>query len=286
MIMKILFYSLVVVCVCAVAGCGSSEGAAKKLSYPPPQADFTINIERTMGGDLNVAMKLTGTGADTSRAVSFVRSIQKVHTLLYHPESGFLDSLVYTLASSFAEHDSTETMILEAQARWTNALGIPFDSLYTQTFITVRGGNTFAVEKGFSLPARTEKHNAVLALELKGWVENTTDSSVLFVALAERKRMIDSEYFPSSERLRVVITGEDGTTVWNSSAVQIFMQMTAPVDPKNNGEVRRYEMPWNGMDMQGKPVPPGTYNVLLMLPARPSPYSVVIPFHWKESHDK
>ncbi len=284
--MNILFYGAVLVLLGMATGCSSSGDTVKTTTYPPPPADFHIDLIRSVGGDIRVELTIAGTGTDTGAAVSFVRNIREVRTLLYHPDRGLLDTVNHTLASSSVENDTAKTMALEAMSRWTNALGVPFDSIYTQTLITVRGGRVYAAEQGFSLPPLTENQHSLHALELKGWVEDSTDSSALFVVLAERKRMINGEYFPSSERLRVMITSESGTAVWNSSQAQIFMQMTAFVEPKNIGEVRRYELPWNGMDAQGKPLPPGKYNVVLTLPARPSPYSVVIPFSWKVPHDK
>ena len=282
--MKILVCGITLVMLCITTGCGSSS--VERTVYPPPPGDVKLSLKRTTSGDVNIDLSISGTGADTSRQVRFVRNIVEVKTTLYHPEQGMLDSLTYFLASGSSGQGDQKTMTIEALGYWTNSLGLAFDSLYTITTIKERGGAIYGLEKGFSLPPRDEKQQGVLAVVLKGWVENVTDTSALFVALAERRRMLDNEYFPTSERLRLIITDEDGTTYWNSSQVQIFMQMTAPVEPKNVDAVKRYETLWEGRDMQGNPLPPGHYTATLSLPVRPSHYVVTIPFNWKIPDDK
>lgn len=283
--MNTLFASLLVLCACCAMGCSSTKPTLSAV-YPQPLSNYNLELKRTTAGDVNFTIRIVGIGADTCSSINFVRNIREIRTALIHPEQGFVDSLSYTLASAYATSDTANRMELEGLARWTNTLGMKFDSLYTQTFITARDGRVYAFEYGAMLPPTDDRQESMQSMELKGWMEDTTASPALFVVLAERKRMVSSEYFPTSERLRVVIADEDGKVVWNSAQVQVFMQMIAPIEPKNTGEVRRYETPWNGEDMTGQPVPPGKYTATLTLATRPYPYSVVVPFRWKLPNDQ
>lgn len=262
-----------------IQSCGSST-VQMQSAYPPPPVTPSLSVERGMAGDVIIDMNLTGRVADTSR-IRFVRNVKSIASVIIHPERGYLDTLKYQIAAGSQEaEDGSAQLILNARERWTNAQAIQYDSLYIETLITLQDGTRYGDVQNFFLPPASTKQEPISTITLAGSVEKVTDSSAVFVALAERHRIIPQEYFPSGERLRVTIL-DGGSIVWSSEQGQFFTQALSPVEPKFIAQVKRYELEWNGKNRQGEPLPPGRYTVQLMLPVKPHPYSSTIPFLWK-----
>lgn len=262
----------------AIQGC--SSGAQKEVPYPAPLVMPTVEARRMEGGDVLLEFRLVGRGSDTSAVLGFVRNVQRMFTVLRHPDTGLLDTVYYSVAAGGRSDDSTVVLELHGQERWTNMRAVAYDSLVGETVLVLGDKTMYSTKQTFFLPIRKEKQAEVLPIELKGFVEDVTDSSAVFVVLATRHRVIREEYFPSSEHLRVIVSGENGI-VWNSQMQQVFANALYPVEPTFVAEVKRYELQWNGRDNQGNPLPPGEYTAQLLLPTRPYPYSTVIPFEWK-----
>lgn len=259
---------------------GCSSGVERERGYPVPLVQPLVEARRAQGGDVLLDFQLVGEGGDTSASMGFVRAVRKVYTIMRHPEYGVLDTVRYTLSSGSGERDGMATLELNGRERWTNMKAIVYDSLLSETVIELTDRTKYSTLQTFLLPVEDKKDAALLPITLKGLVENVTDSSAVFVALATRNRIVDEEYFPSSEQLRVVLSGAHGI-VWSSQMQQVFMDAVYPVEPAFVAEVKRYELVWNGRDNQGRVVPPGEYSAQLVLPVLPHAYSTVIPFHWK-----
>lgn len=268
-----------VVAAMLVYACSSSGGAQVQSAYPPPPVVPEMSVRRANAADVLIDMTLTGLVSDTA-GNRFVRQVNKIQAVIIHPTIGRLDTLTYQLAAGNGENGGPARLVLNAQERWTNAQAIDYDSLYIETIITVQNGSRYGDMQTFMLAPASEKQDPLPPVTLEGSVENVTDTSAVFVALASRQRTIPDEYFPSSEKLRVTLL-RDGAIVWSSVQGQFFAQAIYPVEPNLPGKVKRYELLWNGLDNNGKPLPPGDYTAQLMLPVRPYPYSTTIPFPWK-----
>jgi hypothetical protein len=268
-----------------VQSCGSSEAMQLRSAYPQSPVVPGLSVVRGTAGDARIEMGLAGSVADTS-SFRFVQNVKSIILVVIHPERGWLDTLKPQLAamSQPASNGITE-LVLNAQDRWVNARAIEYDSLYIETLITLQDGKRYGDMQKFILPPVGAKQEPIPTITLTGSVEERTDTSALFVAMAERHRIIPNEYFPSGERLRVTIL--DGSViVWSSEQGQFYTQALSPVEPKFVDQVKRYEMQWNGKNQRGEPLPPGRYTVQLMLPVKPHPYSSTMEFSWKVDSER
>ena len=66
--------------------------------------------------------------------------------------------------------------------------------------------------------------------------------------------------FSTGQRFDVAATNAAGTTVWNWAANQRFSQNLASLSLPP-GKSLTYRAAWNGRDLSGHPVPPGTYTL-------------------------
>jgi hypothetical protein len=115
-------------------------------------------------------------------------------------------------------------------------------------------------------------------LELAPEVESTAHG-LIFRLRVRRRLPPPSEYFPSSERLRVELF--DGVKqVWSSAAGVMFLQVIGEVEPRQPGEEQLYEYRWDGQLRTGEALPAGRYRVCMSLPAQPQQYVVCLPLEW------
>lgn len=117
-------------------------------------------------------------------------------------------------------------------------------------------------------------------LELLPFTTRVSDSLLTIGVVAIRVFKPQGEYLPSSERLRLIISDQKGNVVWRSDAGMQFMTIVGQIEPTLEGRTEQYTSQWNGVDLQGNPVRPGTYDCEILIPARPTPYSVRTPVQW------
>lgn len=96
------------------------------------------------------------------------------------------------------------------------------------------------------------------------------DSLIVFVMDLLRLKPAEDEYFPTSERLRIVITNKLGKTIWSSDYDLNFLQIIGQVEPVEVGKVHRYIVPWNRKDNNGNYVKEGELRVSFILPVKPN----------------
>jgi hypothetical protein len=118
----------------------------------------------------------------------------------------------------------------------------------------------------------SEYRNRALTLATTHVAYGREDSSYTFAAMAMRWRDEPTEYFPSSEQLRVRIIDSKGAIVWRSDNGMAFLAMIYPVEPLTVGSTHFYELRWNGLLNDGTRITPGTYQVEYTLPVKPRPY--------------
>jgi hypothetical protein len=119
------------------------------------------------------------------------------------------------------------------------------------------------------------------ALDLTPEIEIKNDTLVLFSVQAVRNFVVEDEYIPSSETLRVRIFSTKGAELWNSGQDQVFKQVIMNVLPEKVGETYRYSVEWNGRKNNGALLGPGKYTVVMTIPAKPRPYTASKEFDWK-----
>lgn len=117
------------------------------------------------------------------------------------------------------------------------------------------------------------------ALSLTPFVRPGDEPSVVIGVNATRNRVIEGEYLPSSEDLRVIIRS-GFKTIWQSNEGMAFLTVITPVRPESLGEVSTYSLDWDGTDTQGQALLPGEYTADIIIPSRPAPYQTQITFTW------
>lgn len=117
------------------------------------------------------------------------------------------------------------------------------------------------------------------ALSLTPFIRPGDESSVLIGVNATRNRIIEGEYLPSSEDVRVIIRS-GFKTIWKSNDGMAFLTVITPVRPESVGEISTYSLDWDGNDTQGQPLRPGEYTADIIIPSRPAPYQTQITFTW------
>ncbi len=98
---------------------------------------------------------------------------------------------------------------------------------------------------------------------------------------AFRNYTVEGEYIPDSQILIARITSRDGKLIWDSSNSKNFMQMITKVLPENPGEIYKYELFWDGKDMNGNIPQKDTYTINFIIPAQPESYSATLDIEWK-----
>ncbi|MCO5251749.1 MAG: BsuPI-related putative proteinase inhibitor [Candidatus Kapabacteria bacterium] len=109
-------------------------------------------------------------------------------------------------------------------------------------------------------------------------VKEQTSDFVTFAVKAVRNRIVDGEYLPSSEDIRIYISDSNGKQVWNSDYNMNFTMAIGDVRPKKVGDTHEYTAVWNKKDNDGKRMQPGVYNARMVIPAQPNNYSVNFAF--------
>lgn len=117
------------------------------------------------------------------------------------------------------------------------------------------------------------------ALTLMPFIRPSKESSVVIGVNAYRNRVVEGEYLPSSEDVRVVIRS-GFKTIWQSNQGMAFLTVIGPVRPESVGEVSTYTLDWDGTDADGLPISPGEYTADIIIPSRPAPYQTQITFTW------
>jgi len=96
-----------------------------------------------------------------------------------------------------------------------------------------------------------------------------SDSLFIFYLDLIRLQPSGNEYFPTSERLRIVIRSNSGKIIWSSDNDLNFLQVIGSVEPAEVGGISRYIIPWNRTSNDGKFVESGEFEVLFILPTKP-----------------
>lgn len=109
-------------------------------------------------------------------------------------------------------------------------------------------------------------------------VKEQQTNFITFSLKATRNQIVEGEYLPSSEDLRIFIYDSNGKPVWNSNHNMNYLMVIGDVMPNKVGQTHEYIAQWNKSDNSGKRLPPGTYTAKLIIPAQPTNYSADLAF--------
>jgi len=96
-----------------------------------------------------------------------------------------------------------------------------------------------------------------------------SDSLFIFYLDLIRLQRSGNEYFPTSERLKIILRNNSGKIIWSSDYDLNFLQVIGNVEPSEVGSIHRYIVPWNRTSNDGKFVESGEFDVLFILPTKP-----------------
>lgn len=237
---------------------GSCSSPAVRTSRTATTEVYTTEIIALVP-DTHKALLVTARVPAAGAGMTYSRAL-----LLFKTPSGNRDSITMDIESSGAAHSSPTSIV---RCRLPQEL----DTASLQ--IALELGSIFTV-----FPARISAEDTS-ALSLVPFIQRTDDSSYTLGVTAHRNRLIDGEYLPSSEDLRVTVRrGLD--VVWQSQTGLAFLTVVLPVRPEQIGEESAYTVEWNGTDVDGTPLPPGEYTAELVIPSRPAPYHTQLTFTW------
>lgn len=266
-----------------VNSCSSIPATSKKAGLEKPPAPSKVIAKRYNYSRINVKLEIKAAGKDSSTELYFARNVKKAFILLYHPEKGFIDTLNLNIVSS-AQNDSIveAALSINCMGAWENAGAIPYNLLIFEAHILTMKNQEYGFIDTLSLPAENPKQEPIAPVTMTCSAEIIDDTSATFVALVERQRKVQLEFFASSEILRAEILSTDGTVLWQSSVVKPELANT-DVEPLIRNHVKRYEIQWDGKDKSGNLMPPGKYSVRLTLPVKPVEYSNTFSILWKQN---
>lgn len=100
------------------------------------------------------------------------------------------------------------------------------------------------------------------------------DDMLVFRLAAKRNEIVEREYFPSSENLRIIMKNEKGKIIYQSNKGMNYFQVIEDVKPIDINDTYVYELKTKIPDNFDK----GKYKITYMLPAKPFPYQKVLEY--------
>ena len=238
-----------------LSGCSTPAVRTSRMATTEIYTSETLTLLRDVKDSLLVTAHVppAGSGMTYSRALLF-----------FATPSGSRDSIAMDINSSGAPHSSSSTIV-----RCKLPTGLDHATLQ----IGLELGSIFTVYPAAFSSVDTS------ALTLVPFIQRADDSSYTLGVSARRNRVVEGEYLPSSEDLRITVRrGLD--VVWQSQTGLAFLTVVLPVRPEHIGEQSVYSVDWNGTDTDGNPLPQGEYTAELTIPSRPAPYLTQMTFTW------
>jgi hypothetical protein len=109
---------------------------------------------------------------------------------------------------------------------------------------------------------------------------NKKDENVINLGLFTIRKKVIEEYIPNSELLRIKVINDKGKLVFRSDEGGNFMQIIYPVYPEEVGKSYIYSYTWKLENKNRFSIPSGKYDINIMIPALPNPYSTDIKLEW------
>ena len=262
-------------------GCGTTQIIDKNPPPYIPEVSISFNNNNALFN-----FSLQANKNDIKDKFDFINSITIVKIDVISKE----DSVIHTL--DFSQLDLKGTTNKETQTsltisgvtNWILPAKINLKD-YIYRFKIFANNKFYNMTKTYS-QLHTEVEEELSALSLEPYIAEQTYNSAIFGVVAKRNRIVENEYIPTSETLRVDILNQKGAVVWSSGMGQNFLQVINPVLPKSTGESHKYTVEWDGFASNRIPLNPGDYIVRMTIPAKPNPYTASIELKWKMNDNK
>jgi hypothetical protein len=97
---------------------------------------------------------------------------------------------------------------------------------------------------------------------------------LVFRLAAKRNEIVEREYFPTSENLRIILKNEKGKVIYQSNKGMNYFQAIEDVKPIEINDTYIYELKTKKPDNFNK----GKYKIYYMLPSKPFPYQTMLEY--------
>ncbi len=247
----------------------------------PTKVKSDFKAQRARGGAVKFEFNFQ-TPHDTSSAdFNFVFHISDCYCVVRTIDQVSLDTIDLHPAFGITNVDpDKDSLTVSAHGFWLNATTEEYNDLIFDLVFTVDGALYHDTRIVHMEPTKDEER-AFPLITVKGFIDEQSDSSVVFALLATRNRGASIDYFPTSEKMRIEIMNMKGVVLYASNQGQMYLQEVKPVDPLKLNEFLRYTLAWNGKQNDGSVLPDGKYKVRLSLVARPKAYVDEIDLDWK-----
>lgn len=262
-----------------LASCSSSI-VYKSLEELPTQSDYSVSFPAN--DSLKIGIKFVQTTKTKDENELFANRINRIIAKVYAADK-LLDSI------------STTKFVIEKEPVGTNSIQSNFSTDLKWRKPTYLSSNMLNIDlvietdkvvysgrKSLKTMAKNFSVAAGLALSLTPKIQIENDSSVLFIVNAKRNYIVEKEYFPNSEALRIEILTVTGKLLYSSNYNANYFQVVKKVLPEEIGNTYEYKIYWDGKDNNHSKLPPGKYEVRMTLPAIPSNYMTQTTFDWRK----
>lgn len=275
--MKYLFTCLIAF---TLISCSSSI-VYKSLEELPVKPTYYLDYRD--GDSLEIGIELTQSLQKSKIEESFIRNFKAVnvgiHALSKDIDSINTEEILYSekpnTSDASLSYVSTKAALRWIKPKYINSNMISINLSLVSEKIVYRGQ--------VSLPeiARNSNIGVDASLRLRPIIHFENDSTVVFKVLAQRLFLVDNEYIPNSETLRLEIFSDSGKLLYSSNKNANYFQVIKKVLPEEIGNTHEYKIYWNGLDNEMGNLPKGNYDVRLTIPAKPKSYITNTKLEWK-----
>ena len=259
----------------------SSSIVYKSLEELPIKPKYYLDYR--MGDSIEIAIELNQSIKKSKVEDSFVRNLRAVYAGI-HAGNKDIDSIgtedvIYSVKANTSDLDlnyiNSKTVLRWNKPKYINSNLLSFNFSLVSDRVVYSGRVT--------LPEIAKNSNIGVehSMKLIPKIEIDNDSTVQFIVLAKRLFLVDNEYIPNSETIRLEIFSDSGKLIYSSNKNSNYFQVIKKVLPEEIGNEYEYKIYWNGKDNDLRIVPEGIYDVRLTIPAKPKPYITQTKLEWK-----
>lgn len=240
--------------------------------------DFAVNVYAT--GEYSIYFSVGAGSNATEPAANAARSIDSFTVTWYAPDGSALGrSGTSDISSSGTLNTETHrsSITVYGMTSWKPDAPLKSGSYAVAVVSGSNGGRARRLELPSSAPPRRGNARGLnISIE-----PASRGAGVEFRITVERLAPApEGEYLPTGEKVRVEILSR-GEEIWSTATGRMFTQMIGSVDPLGVGERAEYRETWSGRNQaSGAETLPGRYDVVVTIPAKPTPYIIREEFNY------
>ncbi len=219
------------------------------------------------------SMVASTVGAANSPQMRALHSIRRVVFEIRDDDSALVDSLATTdvVFSGVQNQGGSASITASAHVKWPGDPG----ERWTLTMLMYSPSGEVARRVPFGLD-RSGSGSMSMHVDVR-----RTAGGAQFTIDAQRiGRAPDGEYLEGSDPVVVEIQSGIGESLW-SSGFGLDRQNHGVVQPHDAGSEKQFVVYWDGRnDITGLPLAPGTYRLVVTIPAHPEHYVLREDFYW------